>query len=887
MASIESRKEIHHDGAEDVPFVDKKKNEGQTQWPHVEPVVVDENGDRVTVLESELTIPSREKDETRIPRPEEFPYFTQDKRFLETLEKVAIAVSMHDPCLLEGETAASKTSSIRYLAMLAKHEVVRMNLNGQTDTSELIGKFVPNDGSIQIEFEELLHHSELLSEGSRSILARANSEARSLSLVESQKIAQNENMKVPEWRWKDGLVPEAMRKGYWVILDEINLAEAQILERINSVLEKNPSLTLSENGGVKIGPGGNEEVSEEFRIFGTMNPAEYSGRQPMSPAYKDRWTSYKYVETPKEEDYRHLLTLMVYGEQPQVEIRGQKYRARDEESYLKTLKEIPNFRGFLAKLAKFQSTVEDLARRREIGKNKKEKYIFTRRGLSEFMESLESRTVLNRATGEKITVRDNPKEIISRALQYYFLDKITDPDDLKKVRDQLDAIGIGSGKWTHVFAEAEKPIQKKQESKESRDFKVGDKVKIIDGGEHRQHNLEEGHILEITKEGKLRIQVGGCDNHIFNPDGVKKLEEISRRPRSVRSWGGGVIEPDNPTESGAYRVGQKLKCNPGADLPDQMLRAKNLKIIGFSFRYEDVIVEIDGGDAFTCQVGSMPEYFKIIPDSEKSHGGYVQIGGEPIEITEQKERGGFQVGEKLALIGGVKARKEVVGAKNIRVVGFTPKGEVVCQIDDGECILDVPEKMRRSLSEAPDDEFVEVESGEESREKPKEVIGVSGRSIELTDKTESGIFKVGQKLRVRPGAGEKFSLIRAVIEAKDIKVVGFNLDRNLVIQLDGGDSVYCRIDAAPERFEIIPEESKEKTTTEHGKFRVGQKLKVKPGRESQFGMFAENILNAKEIKVVVLNVGGDVSLQLDSGQYFSAANPEENFEIISEPEDGR
>ncbi|MDO8571152.1 MAG: AAA family ATPase [bacterium] len=880
MASIESRKEIH-DGAEDVPFVDKKKNEGQTQWPHVEPVVVDENSDRVTVLESELTIPSREKDETRIPRPEEFPYFTQDKRFLETLEKVAIAVSMHDPCLLEGETAASKTSSIRYLAMLAKHEVVRMNLNGQTDTSELIGKFVPNDGSIQIEFEELLHHSELLSEGSRSILARANSEARSLSLVESQKIAQNENMKVPEWRWKDGLVPEAMRKGYWVILDEINLAEAQILERINSVLEKNPSLTLSENGGVKIGPGGNEEVSEEFRIFGTMNPAEYSGRQPMSPAYKDRWTSYKYVETPKEEDYRHLLTLMVYGEQPEVEIRGQKYRARDEESYLETLKEIPNFRGFLAKLAKFQSTVEDLARRREIGKNKKEKYIFTRRGLSEFMESLENRTVLNRATGEKITVRDNPKEIISRALQYYFLDKITDPDDLKKVRDQLDAIGIGSGKWTHVFAEAEKPVQKKQENKESREFRVGDKVKIINSVEVPQHNGEDGHILEITRDGKLRIKVGSCENHLFNPDGVKKLEEALPKPRSVAGYtGGGVIELTDKTESGIYKVNQKLKVKPGASLVSAITEAKKLKIVGFQSDGR-VVAQIDDGGHFTCKVADMPENFEIISDSEKSHGEYVQIGGEAIEITEQKERGGFHVGEKLVLIGGVKARKEVANAKNIRVVGFTPKGEVVCQIDDGECILDVPEKMRRILSEATDDEFVEVEPESGTEEIPNDFIGMNGEKIKTTGLKEYQGLKIGQEVKLK--TTDVNSKIR---KAERLVIVGFDKVDNVVVQIDGDRVAVDDVESHKTFYEPkTSKENKDDATSERGKFKLGQKLRVKPGRESQFGLFAKNVLNAKKIEVVRINAGESgkgVTFELNDETVLFSDNPEEDFEIISE-----
>src|SRR5262249_51813739 len=154
---------------------------------------------------------------------------------LGVIEKVATAVELKQPCLLEGETATSKTSNIEYLAMITGNEVVRINLNGQTDTAELIGKFVPNDGRLQIQFEQALRNPELLSEQTREILAAANKAGRGLTLVESQKIAAAENMKVPEWAWQDGVIPAAMKKGQWVILDEINLAEPQILERLNSV----------------------------------------------------------------------------------------------------------------------------------------------------------------------------------------------------------------------------------------------------------------------------------------------------------------------------------------------------------------------------------------------------------------------------------------------------------------------------------------------------------------------------------------------------------------------------------------------------------------------------------------------------------------------------
>ena len=64
-----------------------------------------------------------------------------------------------------------------------------------------------------------------------------------------------------------------MRKGWWVLLDEVNLAEPQILERLNSVLEVEPTLILTEYDNSPIDP-----VHPGFRLFATMNPAEYAGR---------------------------------------------------------------------------------------------------------------------------------------------------------------------------------------------------------------------------------------------------------------------------------------------------------------------------------------------------------------------------------------------------------------------------------------------------------------------------------------------------------------------------------------------------------------------------------------------------------------------------------
>lgn len=443
---------------EPVPMVEKK------EAPYIPlPIEQDKEAGVVYVLETE--VPFNPSGGEQVPKPERFRHFTLDQRTLETLEKIATGVELREPVLLEGETSTSKTSSIEYLAMMTNNDVARFNLNGQTDTSELVGKFIPNDGQLQIAFEEMMRSFDNLSKESQEIITRAKSESRGLTLIESQQIAQAENLKVPDWRWQDGIDVQAKKKGQWLILDEINLAEAQILERLNSQLEKYPNITLTENGGINIRElndhemelykngqlSGVEPLNPNFRIFATMNPAEYSGRQPMSPAYKDRWTSYKFVQPPAAKDYSAMMELMVYGEQPEVVVNGQKYSSPKVEGVYPTLEKLPNFRTFVAKVAKFQEAVERLSKQREIGRNKKEPYIFTRRGLMEFLAYLEHKTIIDRKNKKRVTVADFPEEVVARAFQYYYLDKISNPDDLKKVKDQLDLMGISQSNWTHKF----------------------------------------------------------------------------------------------------------------------------------------------------------------------------------------------------------------------------------------------------------------------------------------------------------------------------------------------------------------------------------------------------------------------------------------------------
>lgn len=64
-----------------------------------------------------------------------------------------------------------------------------------------------------------------------------------------------------------------MRKGYWIILDELNLAPTDVLEALNRLLDDNRELFITETQEVV-------RAHPRFMLFATQNPPGlYGGRK--------------------------------------------------------------------------------------------------------------------------------------------------------------------------------------------------------------------------------------------------------------------------------------------------------------------------------------------------------------------------------------------------------------------------------------------------------------------------------------------------------------------------------------------------------------------------------------------------------------------------------
>jgi len=174
------------------------------------------------------------------------PKFVLTPSALSNLRRLCQAVASGPwSILLEGPTSAGKTTLVEYLAARCGHRCVRINNHEHTDIQEYTGSYAA-DSKGKISFQE-------------------------------------------------GILVQALRKGHWVILDELNLAPSEVLEALNRLLDDNRELYLPEiNEAVK--------PHENFRLFATQNPAgAYGGRKPLSRAFRNRFVEIHMSDIPEDE----------------------------------------------------------------------------------------------------------------------------------------------------------------------------------------------------------------------------------------------------------------------------------------------------------------------------------------------------------------------------------------------------------------------------------------------------------------------------------------------------------------------------------------------------------------------------------------------------------
>lgn len=201
----------------------RKKGELKSDTYIAEDFTVHSKG---TVEIGKVTLPVNAEHSPYIPSNQ---YVVGCERFIEAM---ALAVAQRKPVLLKGETGTGKTTLVHELAYRTNNAVRQINLNGNTTVDEIVGR----------------------------TMLDANGT-----------------------RFHDGIMISAMKRGHWLLLDELNFGLPEVLSALNQVLIDG-KYTLVENEGEVI------EAHPNFRVFATMNPAEtYVGTSHLNPATLSRF----------------------------------------------------------------------------------------------------------------------------------------------------------------------------------------------------------------------------------------------------------------------------------------------------------------------------------------------------------------------------------------------------------------------------------------------------------------------------------------------------------------------------------------------------------------------------------------------------------------------
>lgn len=167
-----------------------------------------------------------------IPPPE---LFIQDTNNEKIIERVLSYILDCTPVLLEGETGGGKTLLIKYLANKTNNGLCLIQLTGGTEVDNLIGRFLLNkDGTY----------------------------------------------------FQPGPIITSMINGLWCYIDELNMANPEVLAVLNQVIQERQITLDHDLKPIKAHP--------DFRVIVAQNPWEdYTGTKELNKALLDRFACIK------------------------------------------------------------------------------------------------------------------------------------------------------------------------------------------------------------------------------------------------------------------------------------------------------------------------------------------------------------------------------------------------------------------------------------------------------------------------------------------------------------------------------------------------------------------------------------------------------------------
>lgn len=288
---------------------------------------------RISITQSEINIgdTTLQRSDRSVFNDENLLLLRSQKSALRSL---AVCANMNWLAILVGHSGSGKSSLVRVLAQLAGQKLDTMTVNSAMDTTEILGSFEQTDHNRHLD--DLYRHVEgavekvlralrwkrskralsHLGQGSsikdlehvHGSWERAKAKFRKCSsgvdsflgkakalLVYVDKFGPKlfeDHVQVEDklkglvslvnrdqclnaggrFEWVDSLLVKCLREGRWLVIEQVNLCNPAVLDRLNGLLEPNGVLDMGERGVDQDGNVVTVKPHPNFRLFLTMDP---------------------------------------------------------------------------------------------------------------------------------------------------------------------------------------------------------------------------------------------------------------------------------------------------------------------------------------------------------------------------------------------------------------------------------------------------------------------------------------------------------------------------------------------------------------------------------------------------------------------------------------
>lgn len=224
-------------------------------------------------------------------------------------EAACLALAQSWLLILAGAERTGKKTLVEALAQTTGNVLLRISINSSTDTADILGGFEQSSAADRLrallrqilkffdttvgtttsnqlpagsEHYQRVHRylihddhqcarEEILGYALELLSVLPTSEERDQLLSQANTFQREGATQTAQFEWIDGALVRALRYGYWILLDNANLCNPSVLDRLNSLCEPGGTLVLNERGHVD----GAVQVLQphpNFRLFMTLDP---------------------------------------------------------------------------------------------------------------------------------------------------------------------------------------------------------------------------------------------------------------------------------------------------------------------------------------------------------------------------------------------------------------------------------------------------------------------------------------------------------------------------------------------------------------------------------------------------------------------------------------